>query len=105
MSQAVMMASRLFPAAVVADVAKLPSVVTFAGVATFASVVTFARNAPRAIAGHTRVPHNNRAASARPLGGHTGLALGCSEANARPAFASPKYANANSAHPTRSRRS
>ena len=84
MSQAVMAASRVLPAAIAADVAMLPK------------VVTLARNAPTAIAGHTRAPCNKRAAGASPLGGHTGLALGCRDASVRPALARAKYAVAKS---------
>jgi hypothetical protein len=44
-------------------------------VATDPAVVTLTRNAPRATAGHTRVPNRRKAASAIPLGGHTAVAL------------------------------
>jgi hypothetical protein len=53
-------------------------------------VVTLARKAPAAIAGHSLFPHSRRLANASPLGGQTGLAFGCSDANVSAAFASAK---------------
>jgi hypothetical protein len=38
-------------------------------------VITFTSQAPTKIAGQTRKPKNSVAASAMPVGGHTGLAL------------------------------
>jgi hypothetical protein len=57
------------------------------------NVIVLARNAPLAMAGQTRFPHSRQDASASPLGGHTGLALGCSEATASPNLADRKYAS------------
>src|SRR5262249_33740965 len=78
--EAVTTASRVFPIAIADDVAMDPK------------VVALAKNAPAAIAGHTQLPHSRQAASAQPLGGHTGLALGCSDATLRPNLATRKYA-------------
>jgi hypothetical protein len=44
------------------------------------------------MAGQTRFPHSRQDASANPLGGQTGLALGCCEASASPNLANTKYA-------------
>src|SRR5262245_23030738 len=63
-SSAVISASSVLPPAIRADVDSEPKVV---------ALVT---NAPAAIAGHSPFPHKRRLASASPLGGHTGLALG-----------------------------
>src|SRR5262245_44684703 len=51
------------------------------GVTREPAVVTLARNAPAAIAGQSLFPHSRKLASANPLGGHTGLALGWPEAS------------------------
>src|SRR6185369_11761871 len=69
-SQAVRTASSVFPAAMAKDEAGEPN------------VVALAKNAPMAIAGQMRIPHSSMAAKASPLGGHTGLALGCRDASA-----------------------
>jgi hypothetical protein len=61
---AVISASSVLPPAIKQDVDSEPK------------VVALARNAPAAIAGHSPFPHMRRLASASPLGGHTGLALG-----------------------------
>ena len=53
-------------------------------------VVALARNAPTATAAQTRFPHSRNAASAKPLGGQIGLALGCSEASVSPSLARTK---------------
>ena len=63
-SAAVISASSVLPPAIREDVDSEPK------------VVALARNAPAAIAGHSPFPHKRRLASASPLGGHTGLALG-----------------------------
>src|SRR4029453_800315 len=63
-SAAVISASSVLPPAIREDVDSEPK------------VVALARNAPTAIAGHSPFPHKRRLASASPLGGHTGLALG-----------------------------
>ena len=54
------------------------------------AVVTLAAKAPMKIAGQTRRPQSSTAASARPVGGQIGLALGLMEASCRPSFASTK---------------
>jgi hypothetical protein len=61
---AVISASSVLPPAVREDVYSEPK------------VMALARNDPAAIAGHSPFPHKRRLASASPLGGHTGLALG-----------------------------
>src|SRR5262245_7713586 len=53
-------------------------------------VVILARNAPSRIAGATRYPRSSTAASASPVGGQIGVALGLIDASARPSFASAK---------------
>src|SRR5262245_36522563 len=63
-STAVISASSVLPNAMKEDVVSEPK------------VVALARKAPAAIAGHSPFPHKRRLASASPLGGHTGLALG-----------------------------
>ena len=63
-SAAVISASSVLPTAISEDAGSEPR------------VVTLARNAPAAIAGHSPFPHKRKLASASPLGGHTGLALG-----------------------------
>ena len=40
------------------------------------AVLALVRNAPAAIAGQSLFPHSRKLASANPLGGHKGLALG-----------------------------
>ena len=87
-SHAVRTASSVLPAAIAKDEAGEPN------------VVALAKNAPIAIAGHMRIPHSSKAASANPLGGHTGLALGCSDASASPSLASKKYASARTTSPS-----
>src|SRR5712691_3874798 len=56
------------------------------------AVVALAMNAPRKIAGHAGSPRNRTTASAKPVGGQIGLALGCSEARLKPSFARMRYA-------------
>src|SRR5262245_22017935 len=63
-SAAVISASSVLPPAISDDVNNEPK------------VVALAKNAPTATAGHNPFPHKRRLASASPLGGHTGLALG-----------------------------
>ena len=58
------MASRVLPDAIANDVAIVPA------------VVAFAINAAIKSAGQTRYPRNKVTARAKPVGGHTGLALG-----------------------------
>src|SRR5262249_17464564 len=77
-SDAVSTASRVFPKAIAMEVAIDPN------------VIALARNARPAMAGQTRFPHSRQDASANPLGGQTGLALGCSEATARPNLANSR---------------
>ena len=57
------------------------------------NVIALARNAPLAMAGQTRFPHSRQDASASPLGGQIGLALGCSDAAASPDLANRRYAS------------
>jgi hypothetical protein len=71
-------ASSVLPTAIAAAVAPVP-------------VIALTRYAPIAIAGATRYPRSSTAASAKPVGGQIGLALGCSEASAKPTLASRKY--------------
>ena len=54
------------------------------------AVVTLAAKAPMKIAGHRRGPPSSTAASARPVGGQIGLALGLIEASRSPSLASTK---------------
>jgi hypothetical protein len=61
-----------------------------AAVASELSPVAFATSAPRKIAGATRVPSTNVAASASPLGGHTAETMSWPSANDRPSFATAK---------------
>ena len=68
-------ASIVLPSAIKADVANVPA------------VVALAANAPTRIAGHIRRPPNSTAASAMPVGGQIGLALGLTEANCKPSLA------------------
>jgi hypothetical protein len=77
-SVAVISASSVLPLAIREDVESEPN------------VVALAKNAPAAIAGHNPFPHKRRLASASPLAGHTGLALGCSDASVSEPFASIK---------------
>jgi len=79
-SDAVNTPSSVFPTAIAMEVAIDPN------------VIALARNAPPAMAGQTRFPHSRQDASANPLGGQTGLALGCREASASPNLAKRKYA-------------
>ena len=51
-----------------------------AEVSSVPAVVALAAKAPMKIAGHIRKPPNSTAASARPVGGQIGLALGLIEA-------------------------
>jgi hypothetical protein len=78
MSQAVSTASLVLPTAIAKEVKTEPK------------VVAFARNAPAATDGHTPGPNSMAAANANPLGGHTGLALGCRDARVNPSLASKK---------------
>ena len=54
------------------------------------AVVALAAKAPMKIAGHSRGPPSSTAASATPLGGQIGLALGLIEASIKPSLASTK---------------
>ena len=53
-------------------------------------VVTLARKAARKSAGQTRSPNSKTAAKAKPVAGHTGLALGWMTASNNPSFARTK---------------
>ena len=61
-----------------------------ADVSSVPAVVALAAKAPTKIAGQIRKPASNTAASARPVGGQIGLALGLIEANRSPSLASTK---------------
>ena len=61
-----------------------------AEVASVPAVVALAAKAPMKIAGHIRKPPSSTAASARPVGGQIGLALGLTEASCNPSLASTK---------------
>jgi hypothetical protein len=78
-SDAVTTPSRVFPMAIAMEVAIDPN------------VIALARKAPLAMAGQTRFPHSRQDASASPLGGQIGLALGCSDATASPNLANRRY--------------
>jgi hypothetical protein len=54
------------------------------------AVVKLAAKAPAKMAGQSRRPPNSTAASASPLGGQIGLALGLIDAKARPSLAEIK---------------
>ena len=84
-SDAVSTASRVLPMAIAKEVAIDPN------------VIASARNAPPAMAGQTRFPHSRQDASANPLGGQIGLALGCREATASPNLANRRYASPSAA--------
>ena len=71
-------ASSVLPLAIPSDVQADPA------------VVTLTRNAPAKSAGQTRYPSSSVAASAMPVGGHTVVALGCTEARVRPTFPATK---------------
>ena len=71
-------ASSVLPAAISAEVASVPA------------VVALAAKAPIRIAGQMRSPHKRMAASAIPVGGQIGLALGLTEASCRPSLAKMK---------------
>src|SRR5260370_25509127 len=58
-------------------------------------VVAFARNAPHRMAGQYRRPSSASAATARPVGGHTGEMDGPMVAYRSPILATTKYAAAN----------
>lgn len=66
--------SSVLPAAIPADVRIAPD------------VVTFTTNAPAKIAGHSRRRVSSSAAIAIPVGGHTALALACTNASDRPSL-------------------
>src|SRR5579864_6726096 len=68
-----------------------------ADVHTVPAVVRLAASAATKTPGQTRGPHSSRAAIAMPVGGQTGVALGCRNARWRPAFAAMKYTAATSA--------
>ncbi len=55
-------------------------------VATEPAVVTFTTKAPTATAGQARRPSSSSAARAIPVGGHTAVALACTEAKSRPSL-------------------
>src|SRR5262249_4316131 len=67
--------NRFSNVAVISDSSVLPPAIK-KEVDSDRKVVALAKNAPAAIAGHIPFPHKRRLASANPLGGHTGLALG-----------------------------
>ncbi len=71
-------ASRVLPTAMMAAVSSVPA------------VVALAAKAPIRIAGQTRKPPSRTAASAKPVGGQIGLALGLMEASRKPNLASAK---------------
>ena len=71
-------ASSMLPKPIAAEVASEPA------------VVSLAANAATRIAGATRYPRSSTAASANPVGGQIGVALGLIEATSRPSFASAK---------------
>jgi hypothetical protein len=55
------------------------------------------RNAPSSTPGTARRPHSSTAASAIPLGGHTGAMLVCTNASANAALPAARYTPASSA--------
>ena len=59
-----------------------------ADVSSVPAVVALAAKAPMKIAGQIRRPPSSTAASARPVGGQIGLALGLIEASRKPSLAS-----------------
>src|SRR5262249_31162691 len=77
-SQAPLSASSMLPTLITAEVVIVPA------------VVTLAANAPSRIAGATRYPRSNTAASASPVAGQIGVALALVEARKKPIFASAK---------------
>ncbi len=70
--------SRVLPVAMPIDVATVPA------------VVRFARNAPSQMPGHATYPSTRIAASAMPVGGHTGEALALTNARLNPYLAATK---------------
>ena len=61
-----------------------------AEVSSVPAVVALAAKAAIKIAGQTRKPPSSTAASAKPVGGQIGLALGLMEASRKPSLASTK---------------
>ena len=70
--------SSVLPKAIRAEVSSVPA------------VVALAAKAPMKIAGQTLKPPSSTAASASPVGGQIGLALGLIEASCKPSLASTK---------------
>ena len=68
----------MLPAAMPADVAAVPV------------VVTFTRKAPNRIPGQMRCPSRRYAAKAIPAGGHTVVAVRCTKAKASPSLPKTK---------------
>jgi hypothetical protein len=68
---------------------ELPVAIAVA-VAIEPAVVALAITAAMKIAGQARYPHTSTAASAKPVGGQIGVALGLMEASASPPFARAK---------------
>jgi hypothetical protein len=77
-SQPPTVASSVLPSAMQSEVVSVPA------------VVRLAAKAAAKIAGQTRGPHKSTAASATPVDGQIGVALGLTEANRRPSLASTK---------------
>jgi hypothetical protein len=81
-------ASAVLPAAIPSEVAMAPA------------TVTLTMKAPRKIAGHGRRPTMSRAASAHPVGGQMGVALGCRDATDSPVIPSTTYPTSTTANGT-----
>src|SRR5215470_10993805 len=67
----------------------LPSAMS-AAVESEPAVVALASRAATKTAGHIRYPHSSAEASASPVGGQMGVALGFIDASSRPSFAAAK---------------
>ena len=72
--RAIITASRVLPAAMPSEVATEPA------------VLRFTTNAPMVTDGQTHAPQSSSEASAMPVGGHTGLALACTEVKSSPSL-------------------
>ena len=57
---------------------------------TSPEVVRFTAKAPMKIPGHNAIPNRRRAAMARPVGGHTAVALAFTNASRRPSLPATK---------------
>jgi hypothetical protein len=57
---------------------------------TGSAAITFARKAPSQTAGDARVPNMRTPASAMPVGGHTTVTCGATNARLNPSRAAPK---------------